>query len=422
MLGGPSILLNLILVDSEVRPAMLLQPANFNEWLSTDPLTSECMFYIKQQFPHLKYSDNYSPFQGIIISKYDDYNGTSNISSVEMGKILGYPCYKEFGEILEAQTDPENKEVYSTNTIDLAVILQNPNAPHIILFSNRCIGYDKISQFKDIAYRAMRTFNSHKYDALLTDIHIRTVDAVTTSRITSQSTLNKLLARSLLTEGDMECIIGDMWNLNDPTRISETIIDTLYEPNNDIHNGLLMIIMLDCIPKCDRISPIYGTNSPELIQYTNIREKWFYMLLEIFKRTRKNTPITTSIFSRLLRCGCGPKLIEGSNDSKHGIMNNIFNARRLSSTEKREIHTSLLRISSRKQSLIVSILEMYEFSNKIHIGIMLGLLLGISPQYDCTAPFKEMNSLKHEYILHRQFSEVWLDNVHHLFEGTTDAL
>jgi hypothetical protein len=422
MVGGPSILLNLILVDAEVRPAMLVQPANFNEWLPTDPLTSECMFYIKQQFPRLKYSDNYSPFQGIIISKYDDYNGISNISAVEMGKILGYPCYKEFAEIIESQIDPENKEVYSTNTIDLVAILQNPMAPHIILFSNRCIGYDKISQFKDIAYNAMRAFNSHKYDVLLTNIHIRTVDAITTSRITSQSTLNKLLARSLLTAGDMECIIGDMWNLNDPTRISETIIDTLYEPNNDIHNGLLMIIMLDCIPKCDRISPIYGKNSPELVQYSYIRSKWFNMLLEIFKRTRKNTPTTQSIFSRLLRCVRGPKLIEGSTDPKHAIMNNIFNTRRLSFNEKREIHTSLMKISSKKQSLIVSILEMYEFSNKIHVGIMLGLLLGISHQYDCTTPLKEMNSFKPEYILFRQFSEVWLDNVHYLFESTTDTL
>ena len=134
LVGGHSILLNLILVDAEVRPAMLFQPMIFGEWTSTDPITMDCLYHIKQQFPHFIYSDNYTPFQGIIISKYNDYNGKHHINSIEMGVILGYPYYNHLHIIREHDEDPYARELTNIHTITIVVLIHNVEK-YIELFS-----------------------------------------------------------------------------------------------------------------------------------------------------------------------------------------------------------------------------------------------------------------------------------------------
>ena len=51
-------------------------------------------------FPSLYQSHNYERYQGDIISK-TSYVDRTDITLAEMGKILGYPCYKDYEEILK---------------------------------------------------------------------------------------------------------------------------------------------------------------------------------------------------------------------------------------------------------------------------------------------------------------------------------
>lgn len=87
-------ILNAILVKEGVRPAMLIQPADYGEATGTDKKTSSIVNAIIKLFPNLVSSDDYQDYQGTIISK-QSYDGT-DISLNRMGEILGYPCFSDF--------------------------------------------------------------------------------------------------------------------------------------------------------------------------------------------------------------------------------------------------------------------------------------------------------------------------------------
>ncbi len=97
------------------------------------------------------YSDNYKQYQGTIISKisYDD----KMIGVNEMGKILGYPCYKEFGDI--------NKDnIYYGLSLK---VKYNGNTEGINIFNNVCKDKRYINDFKKIANKAFIALTNDKY-------------------------------------------------------------------------------------------------------------------------------------------------------------------------------------------------------------------------------------------------------------------
>jgi hypothetical protein len=51
--------LNSILVNENIRPAMLIQPADYGEATGNDPETKSIVNEIKTYFPDLKPSENY---------------------------------------------------------------------------------------------------------------------------------------------------------------------------------------------------------------------------------------------------------------------------------------------------------------------------------------------------------------------------
>ena len=89
------VILNCILVNENVRPAMLVQPADYKEANHEGPKMKYIIEGIQKMFPYLIVSSQYENYQGVIISKMN-YNGKKDISLVEMGKLLGYPCYQDF--------------------------------------------------------------------------------------------------------------------------------------------------------------------------------------------------------------------------------------------------------------------------------------------------------------------------------------
>ena len=55
---GIEIALDAVLVDENVRPAMLVQPANSGERTHNDPITKNILKHIKRHFPHFIFSDD----------------------------------------------------------------------------------------------------------------------------------------------------------------------------------------------------------------------------------------------------------------------------------------------------------------------------------------------------------------------------
>ena len=135
-LTGIDSILNAILVNEDVRPAMLVQPADNHERTGKDTITKTIIARIKDLFPNLIQSENYKTYQGIIISK-TEYNGRNDISLELMGDILGYPCSKEFNTI--------NRDVDTTYGISITATLTNGKEIH--LFANVCKDETKIKEF-----------------------------------------------------------------------------------------------------------------------------------------------------------------------------------------------------------------------------------------------------------------------------------
>ena len=70
---GLGMVLNCILVQKGIRPAMLVQPADYKEATGNDMKTRTILRGIKKYYPELVQSEKYQIHQGIIISK--DYCG-----------------------------------------------------------------------------------------------------------------------------------------------------------------------------------------------------------------------------------------------------------------------------------------------------------------------------------------------------------
>lgn len=414
LVGGPSILLNLILVDAEVRPAMMIQPVDVGEWLPTDPITSGYISNIKKHFPHFKYSDTYTPFQGIIISKRGEYNG-EYIDSHKMGKILGYPGYNDFEIIQETRINPYAEEL-NINIISVWAVVEKLDEK-VNLFSNGCIGDRLLSEFEHISQQAMIAFNDPMYEGFLCDLMPISVNVLNEPEISATRIIYKIKGNEQLTNLDMDSMVNCLWNLGDTTGISEHIADKLYDPLNDIHNGVIMMILLGgCIENYDRSSPIYGQKSPELDHYSDIRVKWFEAIQKIFIITRKHTSIFSKIFNYI-----NPKrmLVLGS-DPLITIMDNVYKKRALTTVEKNVIYTRLCYISPTSRKWIRRILSEYDHTNNTHIGIMLVFILDLVPQYDVTLPLHNIDPVRYEYIRFKEISNLWIREVYDLF--TTNSL
>jgi|AntAceMinimDraft_5_1070358.scaffolds.fasta_scaffold103729_1 hypothetical protein len=90
--------INLVLVHENIRPAMLIQPIDYQENSHEDPQTDAILKAIQRFFPSLFISTDYGFYQGAIVSKTKFGVGTI-FSDSDMGKTLGYPCASGFSSI-----------------------------------------------------------------------------------------------------------------------------------------------------------------------------------------------------------------------------------------------------------------------------------------------------------------------------------
>ena len=270
MKNHADIMLNCILVNDNVRPAMLVQPHDYGEATGDDPKTKSILNSIKKLFPDLLHSETYNTYQGIIISK-TNYNGES-ISLETMGKILGYPCYADFNNI------DKNKLSYA---IDIFAVQKNNEK--IYLFSNACKDETKLEQFIDLSKKAKETFNKPEYASLLENMNITSVDVDTRQIIPSNQIINTLIDDNKLTEDEIYEFKDVLYN----SGFTQEFINYEFQFNNPIHKGIILQLLIGNMH--DILSPFYPIQNYPIQQkeVDEITKKLQTNLIDILERTKR---------------------------------------------------------------------------------------------------------------------------------------
>jgi len=269
---GINNLLNVILVKEDVRPAMLLQPADYKESTGNDPKTKRVLDAIKSEFPELKQSENYQIYQGIIISKndYDD----QKISLERMGEILGYECFRDFADIKK-----------SDETYRITILAHLNNGSEEELFTNVCKNKSKENMFQDFAVKAKKAFD--KNHSLLQGIIIENVDVNIEKNIPTQFIINKLIKNQKLVKDEKDTILNILYNLNFSLDFKIYFQDH-FQYDNSIHIGILLsLLVYSENDTLNLFAPLQFRPENNAINETIIN--WERDLLEVLMQTKTST-------------------------------------------------------------------------------------------------------------------------------------
>lgn len=270
---GISNILNAILVNEDIRPAMLIQPADYNERTGKDKKTLAIVNGIKKLFPELlKSSDNYEIYQGTIISKksYD----TQDISLENMGNILGYPCYKDFETL-----DRDNLTFNFSLVVNVSF---NDNTENISLFNNICKDKKTYEVFKKLANKALKVLKKEIYKEKFSEININRIYVHVDTIIPTQYVINNLIANKTISNEEIDKITNVLSNMD----FSDKLSKYNFQYNNPIHKGILLDLLLK--EQYDTLSPFYPLqNYPD--QQDEINEITVNLensLIDILDRTK----------------------------------------------------------------------------------------------------------------------------------------
>ena len=270
--------LNAILVNENVRPAMLVQPANYNEATGKDPKTKSIIEAIQKHFPTLLFSEDYETYQGVIISK-TQYNG-QEISLERMGEILGYPCYQDFNTI-----DP----THISYSINVYVKQKNSNET-VELFSNICKDETNIEKFKTFAEKAKIALNKKEYHDILNGIEIDKVDVEIEKIIPTQAIINKLINNIQLQQDELNKVQNILFNFGFSMELQLYFLEN-FQYTNPIHKGILLSLLVNEVN--DILTPFTPIQDyPEQSKVLGkIIEAWEKELIDILERTKQNQPL-----------------------------------------------------------------------------------------------------------------------------------
>lgn len=155
------IITNSYLINNNIRNAYLLQSNNIKN--------KRKEIYLKKiirLYPNLQISDRYSQYQGVIISKHN-YNNKV-ISDRKMGKILEYPCFKDWDRI----TGNIEYRIYR-----LSVIINNDIK--ILLTINKCLNNKTKDKFLKLKTLYKQSLTQKEYSNIIMNefnIKIKTIN------------------------------------------------------------------------------------------------------------------------------------------------------------------------------------------------------------------------------------------------------
>ena len=268
------ILINLLLIENDVRPAMLIQPADYREATGSDTKTKTILMNIKKEHPTLIHSENYKgDYQGILISKksFDD----EEINLNKMGEILGYPCADDFGKI-------DQDEI--SYGIDLIAIYDNGS--QTVIFSNVCKNNNSINEFEKIAEKANvlkgQEINRKIVEKVITEIY---------SIIPTKLIVKKVVQNIKLNNEETDKIINILYNFGFSMELQFIYKDN-FQYENDLHKGILLALLLYELN--DPISPFTPLQQypEEDKKFYEITSKWEMGIIELILSTKENKNIT----------------------------------------------------------------------------------------------------------------------------------
>jgi hypothetical protein len=261
---GLDVYMNCVLVKAGLRNAMLIQPADYNEVVSTDPITADKLKALKEEFPELIQSD----IDGETIISKRSYKSSDFTSPADMGNVLGFPCAADYTYTLEHTDEPRT-------AINIMVLLK-PG------------GNNSSSQLITYVCRDDKTFKSalevaKKAEAILKADRIvgKIVDGVTATKRTiapPKFLISRLLTNKLLSEDEEFEIVNYVWNLG-----LENASSYNYDLKNPVHRGILVGLL--SVYDNNPVEPFYPLQyRPEGKKVDEITEKWDSALQGIFKQ------------------------------------------------------------------------------------------------------------------------------------------
>jgi len=231
-------LLNCILVNGNVRGAFLIQPADYNEASSSDPVTAGKVSAIKAEFPELVLSN----IMGETLVSKQAYSEADIRSSADMGKIIGYPCAAEYEHVLAVA----NSE--TTVGIEISAQLKpGGNTSSVQLLAYVCLDDRHFSGAKAFAKAAERVLKS---DPLVGAIIVG-VTAKIDMRVPVTVLIQKLVAGGGGLSADEKADIqNNIWNLG-----FESAAELNPDYSNPVHRGILIALLM--LYKNNPVEPFY---------------------------------------------------------------------------------------------------------------------------------------------------------------------
>jgi hypothetical protein len=263
--------MNATLVRHGLRNAMLLQPADYNESMSTDPITKGKLQGLHAAFPDLLQSDTKA---GTILSKHA-YAG--NITHKDLGNILGFPCADEYEYTLQHTDEPKT-------TIRIQVDLKpggDEDSVEIVVYVCK-----DDRTYSDAVHFADKAEEILKADPMFGAI-VESVRATKHVTMPTKYYIAKLLRNAEVTEDDERKIRNELWNLGLEHEAAYT-----FDLKHPVHRGILIGLLTVC--ENNPLEAFYPLQfRPEEPVVDTILTKWDSSLQTIFQTPVRGGKQTT---------------------------------------------------------------------------------------------------------------------------------
>ena len=248
-----------VLVNSNVRNAMMIQCIDYGEKTENGPITHNKLSNLLKYFPDLKHSVVY---QGVILSKtqYTD----DEVTSANIGEILGYPCQGELDWIISHP----NEESFA---MSLVAILNSDELVHIL--DNRCRDMTNLTKMNELKFKAYCVLqNDELFGSMVREVRVEV-----SKNIPIKSLISNILSGNV-DEYDKSEINNYIWNLG-----FEKIGDYNFDYSNQIHVGILLTLLTYC--DNNPLSPFFPLQRfPEDVKVNELTIKWETELLQILNK------------------------------------------------------------------------------------------------------------------------------------------
>jgi len=208
-----------VLVNNNVRNAMMIQSVDYGEKNENGPITHNKLENLLKHFPDLKQSVVY---QGVILSKTEYTN--DEVTSANIGEILGYPCQGELDWIISHPDD----ECFA---MSLIAILNSDERVHIL--DNRCKDMANLPKMNELKFKAYCVLQNDKIFGSI----VREVRVEVSKSIPVKTLVTKILAGNV-DEYDKLEINNYIWNLG-----FNIIGDYKFDYSNQIHIGIILTLL-----------------------------------------------------------------------------------------------------------------------------------------------------------------------------------